>query len=317
MNNNSSPVRPTIYLAPLQGFTDYTFRSAFTSVFGGPDKAFSPFIVSHKPDQRSFRDVLPERNSEINLIPQVLGNNAKEVLVIFSELEKMGYTEVNLNMGCPYPMVTKKGMGAGILPHPDKIEQLLEILFSETRLKISVKMRLGLTDKNEWKALFPILNTYPLSEVIIHGRTAKQMYKGDIDVEAFKEFSNQLKHPVCYNGNIFTLDDFQALTQRFPDINRWMLGRGILANPLLMQDIRTGVKAGGDKTRKALENLHDKLLEINAARLSGSSHILSKMKPYWEYFALSLAGHEKGMKKIKKSITLEAYQAAANEVFKD
>jgi tRNA-dihydrouridine synthase B len=316
MSDISKATTPIIYLAPLQGFTDYTFRNAFTSVFGAPDKAFSPFIDSHRPDQRAYRDVLPEKNTGLNLIPQVLGNNAKEVLVLVNELQKMGYSEINLNMGCPYPMVTKKGMGAGILPHPDKIEQLLNHLFSETSLKISVKMRLGLVDKENWKALVPILNSYPLNEVIIHGRTASQMYKGEVDHEAFEEFSKQLKHPVCYNGNIFTLEDYQTLSKRFPQIYCWMLGRGLIVNPLLMKEIQNGVKSGEDEIRKALENLHDKLLEINTGRLSGSSHLLNKMKPYWEYFAFSLAGREKALKKIKKSVKLESYQAAVNEVFR-
>ncbi|HEY4789621.1 MAG TPA: tRNA-dihydrouridine synthase, partial [Bacteroidales bacterium] len=156
----------------------------------------------------------------------------------------------------------------------------------------------------------------PLSEVIVHGRTASQMYKGETDADAFVEIAKSLTHPLCYNGNIFTLDDFNRLSSQMPFISRWMLGRGLLANPLLMDEIRSGQKAGEEEIRNTLGRLHRQLLAVNSSRLSGSSHVLNKMKPYWEYFAQSLTGYEKKLKKIKKSVTLEAYEEACNDVFR-
>jgi tRNA-dihydrouridine synthase len=302
-------------MAPLQGFTDYAYRTTFVSIFGAPDAAFSPYIDTHKPDHRVYRDVLPERNTTCPLIPQILGNNADEMLLILNKLQEMGYNEANWNLGCPYPMVTKKIMGAGLLPFPERIDRIFNELFANSNCKLSVKLRLGLTDSNEWKALVPVLNRYPLSEVIIHGRTASQMYKGDIDINAFIEMANQLTHPTCYNGNIFSLEQFKSLTVQLPDVGRWMLGRGLLGNPLLIQEIRSGQKASDEEIVKALSQLHHQLLTFNSSRLSGPSHILNKMKPYWEYFALSLTGREKGLKKIKKSVTLDAYKVACNELF--
>jgi tRNA-dihydrouridine synthase B len=313
----SSDADARIYMAPLQGFTDYSFRAAFVSIFGAPDTAFSPYIETHKPDHRVFRDVLPDRNTSCTLIPQVLGNDAKEMAPIISELQQMGYPEVNWNLGCPYPMVTRKGMGAGLLPHPDKIDGILNDFFqSVSDGRISVKMRLGLVNPDEGKALVSVLNRYPLSEVIIHGRTAAQMYKGDVDANAFMELAGQLRHPVCFNGNIFSYEQFTALRAQLPTVSRWMMGRGLLINPLLLREIQTGQKAGDDEIRKALEQLHNQLLYQNSQRLSGTSHVLYKMKPYWEYFAQSLPGREKGFKKIKKSVTLDAYKAACIETFK-
>ncbi|HBE04768.1 MAG TPA: hypothetical protein DC049_20160 [Spirochaetia bacterium] len=197
------------------------------------------------------------------------------------------------------------------------MDRLLNDLFSKTRLKISVKMRIGLNSKNDWKALVPVLNRYPLSEVIIHGRTAAQMFKGEIDNGIFEEFSKQLNSPVCYNGNIFSLEQFQTLTEKFPLINRWLLGRGLISNPLLIKEIKTGVKTSENEIRSALELLHGRLFQINSMRLSGSSHILNKMKPYWEYFAATFPERKKGLKKILKSATLETYQQAVNEFFRN
>jgi tRNA-dihydrouridine synthase len=303
-------------MAPLQGFTDYAYRSTYISIFGAPDAAFSPFLETHKPDHRVFRDVLPDRNTGLRLIPQVLGNDAKEMISIIEKLMEMGYNEINWNLGCPYSMVTKKTMGAGLLPLPDRIDKILNEVLSGVTCKLSVKLRLGLTKNDEWKALVPVFNRYPLSEVIIHGRTALQMYKGEVDVTSFAEFASQLNHPVCYNGNIFSFEQFESLTGQFPNISRWMLGRGLLANPLLMQEIRTGQKATNEEILKALYQLHNLLLETNSARLNGPSHVFNKMKPYWEYFALSLAGREKGLKKIKKTVSLDLYKVACNELFK-
>lgn len=156
MNTHPSTSKHIIYLAPLQGFTDHSFRRAFFSLFDTPDLAFSPFIETHKTDHRSYRDVLPERNKGIRLIPQILGNNADEMQRVVDHLIELGYSHINWNLGCPYPMVTKKQMGAGLLPHPQVVDRVLSELFTISTLQLSVKMRLGLTSADDWKALIPV-----------------------------------------------------------------------------------------------------------------------------------------------------------------
>jgi tRNA-dihydrouridine synthase B len=314
MNTNSVTSKPFIYLAPLQGLTDYSFRLAYYSLFEAPDLAFSPFIETHKPDHRAYRDVFPDRNAGIRLIPQVLGNNADEMKQVILHLSELGYNEINWNLGCPYSMVTKKQMGAGLLPYPQKIDEVLNALYKDSSLRLSVKMRLGQTSPDEWKDLVPVLNGYPLTEVIVHGRTASQMYSGDVNETAFMELTNQLEHPVCYNGNINSLDDFQSLSQRMPLVSRWMIGRGLIANPLLLNEIKSNNKATPLEIKTAITRLHDQIIYQNSLRLSGESHLMHKVKPYWEYFAKSLPENRKGLKKIKKATTLSAYTNACKEV---
>lgn len=317
LHTNAHPLisGSVIYLAPLQGFTDYSFRQAFCKLFDAPDVSFSPFIETHKPDHRAYRDVLPERNKGFRLIPQVLGNNAAEMQQVIVHLNELGYPEINWNLGCPYSMVTKKQMGAGLLPYPQQIDAILNELYKDTSLKLSVKIRLGLTSSDEWKALVPVFNRYPLTEVIIHGRTASQMYKGEVNETAFLDMARQLVHPVCYNGNITTLEEFQSLSKRMSFVSRWMIGRGLIANPLLMHEIKTNVKASPQDVKAAIHQLHDQLLYQNSIRLSGESHLMYKVKPYWEYFAQSLTEEKKGLKKIKKTSTFSAYVNACNELF--
>jgi tRNA-dihydrouridine synthase B len=316
MNADNDISKPIIYLAPLQGFTDYCFRQAFYSLFEAPDLAFSPFIDTHKPDHRAYRDVLPDRNKGIRLVPQVLGNNAAEMKQVLAQLNEMDYSEINWNLGCPYPMVTRKRMGAGLLPYPEQIDAVLKELYKDKDLKLSIKMRLGLSSPDEWKVLVPVLNAYPLTEVIIHGRTGNQLYKGEVNETAFLELSSQLVHPVCYNGNIGSFDDFKSLSQRMPSVTGWMLGRGLLADPLLVNEIRSDKKASSGEIKSAIALLHDQLIFQNSNRLSGESHLMHKLKPYWEYFALSLPGNEKGLKKIKKASSYSVYISACNEVLR-
>jgi tRNA-dihydrouridine synthase len=302
-----------IYLAPLQGFTDYSFRKAFFTLFDTPDLAFSPFIDTHKIDHRTYRDVLPERNKGIPLVPQVLGNKADEIHRVIAHLNELGYSQINWNLGCPYPMVTKKQMGAGLLPHPEQVDRVLSELYKNTALQLSVKMRLGLTSPDDWKALVPVLNSYPLTEVIIHGRAASQMYDGDVNKDVFLNMTSQLIHPACYNGDINSLDDFQSLTARLPNISRWMIGRGLIANPLLINEIRTNRKADQNEIKTAIKLLHDQLVYQNSISLSGESHLMNKLKFYWEYFGSYFPDNRKGLKKIKKSATFNAYTDACED----
>jgi tRNA-dihydrouridine synthase len=312
--NDSPTSKPVFYLAPLQGFIDYSFRQAFYALFDAPDVAFSPFIETHKPDHKAFRDVLPERNQGVRLIPQILGNNAAEMQQVITHLNELGYKEINWNLGCPYPMVAKKQMGAGLLPHPDKVDAILSELFKDPTLHLSIKMRLGYTSPDEWKMLVPILNRYPLTEVIIHGRTASQMYRGEVNENAFVDMARELIHPVCFNGNINTLEDFQSLSAGMPFVSRWMIGRGLIANPLLIHEIKSNSKAPLQDIQSAINRLHDQLLYYNSIRLSGDSHLMHKVKPYWEYFAQSFAENKKGLKKIKKASTYGEYINACKEL---
>jgi tRNA-dihydrouridine synthase B len=306
--------KPVIYLAPLQGYTDFAFRQAFCSLFEVPDLYFSPFIETHRPDHRAYRDVLPERNMGIKLVPQILGNDVEEMRPVIIHLNELGYSEINWNLGCPYPMVAKKQMGAGLLSDPQKIDGILSELYKDSTLKLSIKMRLGQDSPDEWRSLIPVLNNYPLTEVIIHGRTARQMYDGEVNDSAFLEMSSLLIHPVCYNGSINSLEDFKLVSQRMPLVTRWMIGRGVIANPLLVSEIKSNIKASSQDILTAINSLHDQLIYQNSIRLSGESHLMHKVKPYWEYFAKSLPENRKGMKKIKKATTLNAYISACKEM---
>lgn len=301
----------TLYLAPIRGITDDLYRKAFAEHFGGIDLAIAPYITTLKKDylkSAHFKHLTAEQNREMKVIPQILGNDVDEMITLCHELALMGYTKVNWNIGCPYPMVTKRKAGSGMLPFPEMIDNVLEKLCSSQPLKVSVKTRTGLLSHDEIGAVIPVLNSYPLEEVTIHARTGKQMYKGKASVEMFKTCLDALTHKVVYNGDITSREQLQLLQQTFPEVDSWMLGRGVLMNPFLAREIKDGVVIADDEKIRTIRLFHDQLYQDYTNRLSGGSHILDKMKGHWFYLYHALNNGKKLYKKITKVKGIENYQ---------
>ncbi len=273
---------------------------------------FIPTVNADKINPKLLRDVLPENNSGLPLIPQLIGNNAADFVNMAKALHDLGYEEVNWNLGCPHKPVRKKQRGSGLLPHPERVDALLETICAESPCSISVKVRLGVSDPTELMRLIPVLNRYPLSEVIVHPRTAEQMYDGQVDLKAFAEAYAEIKHPVCYNGDITDFLFFQGLKKRFPNLGRFMLGRGLLGNPFLCEVI----KSGNPQTENAIERLgafHDEVLANYQTVIDGDVPMLGKMKEFWAYPAQNLSNGRKLFKKIKKATRIPTYQHIVQE----
>jgi len=227
-------------------------------------------------------------------------------------LHDLGYEEVNWNLGCPHKPVRKKQRGSGLLPQPERIDSLLETICAESPCAISVKVRLGVSDPSELMTLIPILNRYPLSEVIVHPRTAEQMYDGKADLGAFALAFQELTRPVCYNGDITDLASFQTLDKCFPTLGRFMIGRGLLANPFLCE----AIKSGNPNPENAIERLgafHDEVLASYQTVIDGDVPMLGKMKEFWAYPSTNLSNGRKLFKKIKKASRIPTYQHIVKE----
>jgi len=303
-----------ILLAPIQGVTDCIFRNTFQKYFGGVDSMYSPYLRLDKDMQlknAKIKDVLKENNQEVNLIPQIMTNNSEGFIFLSKFLSEQGYDHINWNLGCPFPMVTNKQLGSGLLPYSEKIENILKESLSNIPVKVSIKMRLGLEDETDILKIIPILNKFPVSEVIIHPRTGKQMYKGHINTDVFEECLSLTDHKICYNGDINNLDDYDLLKSRFNTVNSWMLGRGLVSNPFLAAQIK------GDEIQenkmKVFKKFHDELAQQYLNKLSGASHLLNKMRVYWEYFALSFSNSHKVYKRVKKATSIEKYNLAVEK----
>ena len=309
-----------IYQAPLQGFTDFTFRNTFSEVFGGVDKYFIPYLSYGKGNEikkSSVREVFPENNLALSVVPQVLFSNEKELFSLVAILVDYGYEEINLNLGCPYPMATNKGRGAAWLEKPEDLNKTLQELYAKGySANYSVKMRAGMTNDQDFRAILQILNEFPLVEVIFHPRTAGQMYDGKANSSLFADAVPLVKHSLVYNGDIFSISEFQELQRLLPEQNNWMIGRGLLTNPALAAQLK-GEIFEPKTLRKKMKEFHDQLLESYSSRLEGSGHILMKMNQFWTYFSESFENPHKAMKLVKKSSNILKYNAAVVEIFRD
>lgn len=313
-----STASPFLYLAPIRGLTDALFRETLYRHFAGFDAAVAPFINPQRSslyEDNMLRDVLPQHNGGLPLVPQLLHTDPEQFLVLAGRLAELGYSHINWNLGCPAPMVARKKRGSGLLPYPEKIVSILTKIMPQLGIELSIKTRLGFHDPAELPALLPALDDFPVKEIIIHTRLGRQLYKGPTDPDGFADCRKKSSHPFVYNGDINDLETFRMLAARFPNIERWMIGRGALANPFLAEEIK-GYPVEPAEARKArIFAFHAELYARYTDRLSGPGHVLGRVKQLWSYLITSFPGQEKVLKKILKSNTLEGYNRAVDQLF--
>ncbi len=302
------------YFAPMEGLTGYIYRNAHKAFFNSIDKYFSPFINANQIDgfkTRDLKDILPENNRSLVLIPQLMTNNAKDFIYTAKKIESMGYTELNLNLGCPSGTVVSKNRGSGFLAKKEELDAFLEEIFSQDITKISIKTRIGKDQPEEFYDLINIFNKYPIEELIIHPRIQKDFYKNKPNMKVFRDALELSKNPVCYNGDIFTAKAYKEFCEDFPDVSTVMLGRGLLMNPAFADCIKNAAKLDKDLLKK----FHDKVYNDYKDVLSGERNVLFKMKELWFYMINVFIDDEKYAKKIKKSQRLSDYDEAVSRLF--
>ena len=307
----------TLLSSPLQGFTDFRFRNAFNKYFGGIDTFYAPYIRMNGKlviKNNYQRDLNPENNTELELIPQIMTNDAEEFLFAVKYIQELGYKEMNWNLGCPYPMVTKRGMGSGLICEPEKINHILDRVHSETDILVSMKMRMGYENPEEILDTFPILDKYPLKNVAIHARIGKQLYKGGVNLEAFERCLESTKHKLFYNGDITSVSKFKEMQDRFPSIDHFMIGRGLIADPFLPSMIKNNTAEYPANRWEIFSEFHDTIYQQYDAALSGPTPIKMKMQGFWEYFSQSFSNPQKTFKKIKKAGNPRKYREAVAEI---
>lgn len=304
--------------SPLQGFTDFRFRNAFHHYFGGIDTFYAPYIrFNGKPEIKNSykKDLDPNNNSVPNLVPQVMTNKVDEFMLVVDYVKSLGYKELNWNLGCPYPMVTKQGMGSGLICQPQLIDEILDKAHVQSDVTISMKMRMGFDNPNEILDVFPILEKYPLKSIAIHARIGKQLYKGPVDLDAFDNCLQHSQQSIYYNGDITSVASFQKIQQRFPNIDHFLIGRGLIADPFLPSMIKNNTETYPSNRWELFQEFHNTIFEQYNEALSGPTPIKMKMLGFWEYFSTTFAD-PKTFKKIKKAGNLKNYQIAVEEIFK-
>ena len=302
-------------MAPMQGFTDHLFRDAYRRYFSGIDGTYSPFILLERGGirRRDDRELAAGRDEGEAFVPQIAAGSAEEARQLKTALCRAGFQRVNLNLGCPYPMLTKKRRGAGALPHPTLVSDILTVLGEEMpKMVVSVKTRLGMTDADELAAVIPVLNRFDLEKIILHPRVAAQQYSGAPDWRRFDRYGRALNAPVIANGDIDTPAAARNILHDHPFAKGLMLGRGLLMDPFLPMRIREIPLPTAPGA--ALRGFHDHLFCAYEARLS-PPHLLHRMTAFWSYFAASFPRGKKIYKAVKKSKHIEAYHAVVEAAF--
>ncbi|MGP1349480.1 MAG: tRNA dihydrouridine synthase [Stomatobaculum sp.] len=316
-----------ISLAPMEGITGYVFRNAFYQTFGGVTRFYSPFISPGRDGigitKRDRKDVLPENNAGIPLIPQILTNRAEDFLFAAERMRDWGYQEVNLNLGCPSGTVAAKHKGAGFLSEREKLEEFFDRVFArwDPALKLSVKTRIGRQTPEEFPGLLEIYNRYPISELAIHPRVQKEFYRGEVHREVFASAVRRAKMPLCYNGDLLDTEDLLRFEKDFPSVKSVMIGRGLLKNPLLAERFfavrEEGKELKASSRREKLILFHVRLLEGYGKSFQFENATLCRMKEVWDYLGDSFPDCERAVRKLKKSRTLAEYCAAADGILKN
>lgn len=306
------------YLAPMEGVTTYVMRQAYHNTFQPLDKYFTPFLVPYtqkKMSSAEWAELNPEHNHGLHVVPQILTNQAKDFVQLASVMHAYGYQEVNLNLGCPSKTVVSKGRGSGFLEDPMKLDRFFGELFTliDPSIEVSVKTRIGMDRPLEFEDLMKIYNKYPISELTIHPRLQSDYYKNTPNWDVFQEALDASAHKICYNGDIFTKEDYDRFRARFPQVEAVMLGRGIIAHP----ELRTWLESEKDCSfdYKKLRKYHDEVFAGYAQIMSGDKNLLYRMKEFWSYFHKNFPEDAKLWKKIKKCERLPVYHALVEEVF--
>ena len=305
-----------ILFAPLQGYTTSIYRKAHAEIFGGVDAYYAPFlrIENGLPREKDLRDLENASCTIFKVVPQIIANSASEFRMLAEAILQKGFTEIDFNMGCPFPMQVNRHRGAGILNDIHAVQEIMDEIkkmsgpkTGTAPVKFSVKMRLGQESPDEAFALLPILNDAPLAHITLHPRLGKQQYKGAIDFNSFERFYNECRLPLVYNGDITTVAQINELEHKHPKLIGVMIGRGLLARPSLAEEHKSSATTPQDLLDKILQ-MHQLIFDNACKTYQGDSQILSHTQTFWDYLEPNIP--KKIFKKIKKAGNIGEYMEA-------
>ena len=294
----------------MEGLTDSAYRKLHSRYFPGIDRYYTPFFsptIHRKLTPKETRELPQADTLEYTLIPQVLTKVPEDFLWFAQQCQDLGYTEINLNLGCPSGTVTAKGKGSGMLRDPEYLCNFLDSIFSKTPLPISVKTRIGFHSTEEFPQLLEIFNRYPIYELIVHPRIRSQFYNGSVDMQVFDYCVTNSKIPLCYNGNLNCKEDIRRFDDAYPTVGAVMLGRGLIGNPGMLSP---------DVTVETLQAFHDELLEEYTVVFGSAKNAMFRMKENWRHLLCMFENSEKAGKKLRKTTDLTEFKQITDSVFK-
>lgn len=301
-----------VMMAPMEGVGGYVYRNAFEKYFGPLDGYVTPFVGKGTLMNREKRDLDPANNKVGALIPQIMGGGAEGFIKVSREVAELGYTEANINLGCPSGTVTGRGRGSGMLQDAKRLDEFLSEVFEKCPMKLSVKTRIGFERVEDWEPVLEVLKKYPWESVTIHPRTRTELYQGPLHHECFKKAYEELDCPLYFNGEINSLEDIRLISAMYPNIAGVMIGRGFLRRPWLANEIRGEKRPDG----KLLLEWHRELTREYEEYLSGDKNLLFKLKDLWNFLGDGFPEKADVIRKMKKTTRLAEFIAMAEGILR-
>lgn len=285
--------RPALVLAPMQDVTDLPFMRLMAR-YGGPDLYVTEFIrvtQDSKLDATILKSIT-ENDTGKPVLAQMIGQDIPALIRIAKELERHPIAGIDLNLGCPAPVVCRKDAGGGLLRQPERVDTILSALRQNIQGRFTVKCRVGFADKSEFPRLLEVFLKHDLQMLTIHGRTVRDAYKTPVHPECVATAVQAMPCPVIANGNVVDVPTGLAYL-RHTQAAGLMLGRGAIRHPWLFEQLRAHWEGGETRTftkRDMLDYIHA-LYDVTAAfhpRFEGRLHV-QKMKRYMVFITTGIA----------------------------
>ena len=298
------------YFAPLEGITDYIYRNAFAKYYGGIDKYYTPFLSPNQTKSfqtKELKNINPENNAGLHVVPQLLTRVSEHFIWACEEIRRLGYGEINLNLGCPSGTVVSKRKGSGLLYYPKELDSFLYDIYEKypgDDLKISIKTRLGKNDPEEFYDIVEIYKKYPIYELTVHPRIQKDFYREEVRMEYFDYAMRELSCPVVYNGEIRSKEDAGACAEKYPNLSGIMIGRGFIMRPWML----------GEYDRETLLGFMNELAENYSKVLFDEKTVMFRLKEIGALLSEGITEDEKERKALKKCQRVKEYMGILERI---
>jgi len=281
---------PILALAPMQDVTDLPFWRLLTS-FGGADVYFTEYFRVHPTSNLDWHILksITENPTGRPVIAQMIGNDIPSLVRTALELQQYPVAAVDLNLGCPAPIVYRKCAGGGLLRDPKQVDSILGALRDAIRLKFTVKTRIGFDSADVFSELLLIFRKHSLDLLTVHGRTVKEMYRSEVHYQFIRQAVAEVGCPVLANGNVFSplkADEVLGLT----GAHGLMIGRGAIRNPWLFEQIRrhrrgeSVILPSGRDVLAYIRTLYEAVCSPDVREASQ----VQKMKKYMNYLGMGV-----------------------------
>lgn len=304
---------PVLALAPMQDVTDYPFWKLMRE-YGGADLYFTEYFRVHATSHLE-RDILKsvvENPTGRPVIAQMIGNDVGALVRTAKELEQYPVAGIDLNLGCPAPVVYRKCAGGGLLRDPEKIDAILGALRETVTTRFTVKTRIGFDDPKIFDSLLKIYSRHSLDLLTVHARTVKEMYAPAVHYDFITRTVAEMRCPVLANGGVDSVRQAARVLSQ-TGARGLMIGRGAIRNPWLFDQIRQqqrGERIFVPTARDVLEYVQKLFEAVRPPGIKHPAHV-QKMKKYMNFIGAGI--HPDFLFQIRRVTTEEGFFAICRE----